>query len=53
MEGDGDLEQLLLEGLKLLEMDALGGSGSRGYGRVRFDFDDPELKNRFDAISPL
>ena len=27
----------ILLGLKLLELDALGGSGSRGYGRVRFD----------------
>lgn len=29
-------KQLLLEGLKLLENDSLGGSGSRGYGRIRF-----------------
>lgn len=40
--GDGgarDRECLnwLLAGLSLLEQDALGGSGSRGYGRVRFD----------------
>jgi len=27
----------LIQGLSLLEQDALGGSGSRGYGRVRFD----------------
>lgn len=27
----------LLAGLSLLEQDALGGSGSRGYGRVRFE----------------
>ena len=27
----------ILLGLKLLELDALGGNGSRGYGRVRFD----------------
>ncbi|MBX6323969.1 MAG: type III-A CRISPR-associated RAMP protein Csm3 [Rhodospirillaceae bacterium] len=27
----------LLAGLSLLEQDALGGSGSRGYGRIRFD----------------
>jgi CRISPR-associated protein Csm3 len=37
----GDNETLLKDtitlGLKLLELDALGGSGSRGYGRVRFD----------------
>lgn len=36
---DGDnpaLEQLVLKGLRLLEMDSLGGSGSRGYGKVKF-----------------
>ena len=27
----------LLAGLSLLEQDALGGSGSRGYGRIRFE----------------
>ena len=27
----------IILGLKLLELDALGGSGSRGYGRIRFD----------------
>jgi CRISPR-associated protein Csm3 len=41
-EGDGgarDHECLnwLLQGFDLLEQDALGGSGSRGYGRVKFD----------------
>ncbi|MBL8425627.1 MAG: type III-A CRISPR-associated RAMP protein Csm3 [Candidatus Accumulibacter phosphatis] len=29
-----DLLPLLLRGLKLLELDSLGGSGSRGYGKV-------------------
>ncbi len=48
-----DLENLLLEGLKLLEMDALGGSGSRGYGRVLFQFDDPEVQKKFNDIKPL
>ena len=46
MEGDGDLLKLLLQGCALLERDALGGSGSRGYGRVRFDFSDPEVSDR-------
>jgi len=40
--GDGGKEdeknfELLLKGLKLLEYDALGGSGSRGYGRIKFE----------------
>ena len=37
-EFDGDDEALsdtLLQGLKLLEWDSLGGSGSRGYGKVK------------------
>ncbi len=51
-EGD-DLETTLLEGMKLLEMDALGGNGSRGYGRVEFRFDDQELQQCFDTIKPL
>lgn len=43
--GARDLECLgwLVQGLSLLEQDALGGSGSRGYGHVRFE----DLKLRF------
>ncbi|MGD1068570.1 MAG: type III-A CRISPR-associated RAMP protein Csm3 [Bryobacteraceae bacterium] len=33
---DAALPELLLQGLRLLEDDALGGGGSRGSGRVRF-----------------
>lgn len=53
MEGDDDLLGFLLEGCRLLELDALGGSGSRGYGRVSFAFDDQEIQNRFDATHAL
>lgn len=35
-ENDKDLFDKILKGLKMLEHDALGGSGSRGYGRVVF-----------------
>ena len=36
-EGDEpELLELVLKGLKLLELDSLGGSGSRGYGKVKF-----------------
>lgn len=31
---------LLQDGISLLEDDYLGGSGSRGYGQVKFDFND-------------
>ena len=37
-EGDGDFSiSLIREGLSLVESDALGGNGSRGYGRVQFE----------------
>jgi CRISPR-associated protein Csm3 len=35
-DSDEENFKYLLQGLKLLEMDALGGSGSRGYGRIEF-----------------
>ncbi len=39
-DGEGDeLIKLLKEGIKALELDYLGGSGSRGYGKVSFDWD--------------
>ncbi len=53
MEGDDNLITFLLQGLKLLELDALGGSGSRGYGRVRFNFSDDILQQQFDVVFPL
>ena len=47
---DEDLESILAFGMKLLEMTNLGGSGSRGYGRVEFDeiegLDDKFLKDK-------
>ncbi|MCE1186448.1 MAG: type III-A CRISPR-associated RAMP protein Csm3 [Rhodocyclales bacterium] len=33
---DAALLDTVLQGLKLIEFDSLGGSGSRGYGKVRF-----------------
>jgi CRISPR-associated protein Csm3 len=53
IDQDDALEDLLLMGLKLLSLDALGGSGSRGYGRIEFEFDDSEIKKRFDAVQPF
>lgn len=53
MEGDENLQDFLLEGIKLLELDALGGSGSRGYGRVRFELDDEKLQEKFAEIMPI
>jgi CRISPR-associated protein Csm3 len=48
-----ELFDCLLLGLKLLELDALGGSGSRGYGRLEFRFDDPEIQSAFNRITPF
>jgi len=47
---DEELFELLLKGLKLLEMDALGGSGSRGYGRVKFEFNDEKIREQYKGI---
>ena len=51
--------QLLADGLKLLQMDYLGGHGSRGYGRVSFrDFElsffslNEEYIQEFASIQP-
>lgn len=52
-EDEGDLYHYLLDGLKLLEMDALGGSGSRGYGRIEFQFDDAETEKIFKERKPF
>ena len=49
MDKEDDLLDFLLEGLKLLEMDSLGGSGSRGYGKIKFvEFEDPEIEKKFE-----
>lgn len=52
-EEEGELFDYLLDGLKLLEMDALGGSGSRGYGRIAFEFDDAENDAKFKERKPF
>lgn len=53
MEGDEDLLSLFLEGCRLLELDALGGSGSRGYGRVQFAFADATIQQQFDSTAAI
>ncbi len=48
-----DLLALLLRGLKLLEADSLGGSGSRGYGKVALaglSLDGESIQAEFDAV---
>ena len=56
-DGDDDsLRHTLLQGLKLLEWDSLGGSGSRGYGKIRFEnlkIDDEDISADYAAIQPF
>jgi CRISPR-associated protein Csm3 len=52
-EDEHELLDYLLQGLKLLEMDALGGSGSRGYGKIKFEFEDEHIGKKFAAINPF
>ena len=48
-DDEKSFEEKLLEGLALLEKDALGASGSRGYSKVKFTFDDEELNDKLNA----
>jgi CRISPR-associated protein Csm3 len=50
-EEDKNLLDILLKGMKLLELDYLGGCGSRGYGRIKFHFDNEEIKQKFESIT--
>lgn len=52
----GRLRHIILGGLRLLEHDSLGGSGSRGYGKVAFQgltFDGADIQAEFAAIQPF
>lgn len=57
LEGDGEeLVTWVLDGLRLIEMDAIGGSGSRGYGKVRFSgltLDGESVQERFEQRQPF
>jgi len=58
-DGDGgakdrELLNRLFEALRMLELDALGGSGSRGYGRVRvrdLALDGTPIQEAFEAVT--
>ena len=55
-DGDEDLLPTLFGGMRLLELDSLGGSGSRGYGKIRFcklTLDGSDIQTAFDAIDPF
>lgn len=57
IDGDGgELREVLYRGLRLLELDSLGGSGSRGYGKVKFQgltLDGQDIQEQFDAVDPF
>ncbi len=57
LSGDSDdLLNIVLQGLKLLELDSVGGSGSRGYGKVKFvslKINGINSQSRFDAVKPF
>ncbi len=53
---DEDVLPIVLGTMRLLEMDALGGSGSRGYGRIKFEelqLDGKDIQTTFEAIKPF
>jgi CRISPR-associated protein Csm3 len=48
-----DLLATVFEGLKLLELTGLGGSGSRGYGKIRFTkltLENEDVMSRLDQV---
>ena len=58
LDGDdkNDLLDTVLQGLKLIELDSLGGSGSRGYGKVRFvrlAINGKDESERFTKVKPF
>lgn len=56
LDGDADLLTTILQGLKLLELDAIGGSGSRGYGKIRFNGltqNGQDISAQYQAIDPF
>ncbi len=55
-EGDGNLMEVILKGLRLIELSGLGGSGSRGYGKVRFNklaCENESLEEHMKTIDPF
>jgi CRISPR-associated protein Csm3 len=54
IDGDGrSLLDVLFRGLRLLELDSLGGSGSRGYGKIRLRdlvLDGESIQTEFESV---
>ncbi len=47
---DVDYIKTVIEGMRLLEDDYIGGSGSRGYGKVKFNDLKIEYKTRYEYV---
>lgn len=55
-DDDGELMNTILRGLKLIELSSLGGSGSRGYGKVKFNdlkCDKEPFAEKWSEIKPF
>lgn len=55
-DDDGELMDMILEGLRLIELSGLGGSGSRGYGKVKFNklkCGEESLAEKWSEIKPF
>ncbi len=49
-----DLTDTILVGLKLLELTGLGGSGSRGYGKIKFlglQLEGQDIQSKLDQLN--
>jgi CRISPR-associated protein Csm3 len=51
-DDERDMLGVIKNGLRLIEMDSLGASGSRGYGKVQFTFDHGDKFN-LDSVQPF
>ena len=55
-DSEDNFVETVLAGLKLLELDGIGGSGSRGYGKIKFEtlkLNNVDLQARLDTIDPF
>ncbi len=53
-DNENDVLETILTGLKLLELTGLGGSGSRGYGKIKFTQlrqDDSDIQHKLDSFT--
>lgn len=56
LDGDDDFVDTVLAGLRLLELDGVGGSSSRGYGKIRFTgltLDGADIQSRLEQLDPF